>query len=334
MENKISFYSRLIFILILSASCLQKQDALILNKADLPPIVQFRLTIVPNYTPMIHSIRHKRANYEYGDITYTLSWENGSETVVHPKDFETELYIPFLNTTIQEGRKYKLVGKMKDDEFEEEIYIPEKPTQMQFDQIEPYLTRDKHAKFKAKVNAENSDLFIMTPIRWDSTTGAMSIVNGGGTQFNTKIIAISKGNKSVSFEQNVSGFFRVFKDGQVGSNPFYKFEHTVDSKNCIPSIYCFLICDNKSGSILTNRPEHWTTEKVPPFSNIPPYPLNVDHKIFKGYFIGYQLFSPPLTVFQDKSGVVTKINFFDKNLNKIEEQFPDFVGCSFIWRFT
>lgn len=356
MENKIRIYCGLVFILIFGASCLQKQDALILDKADLSPIVQIRCILVPNISPVIHSIRHKRASYEYGDITYTLFWENGSETVVHRNTDEIEMYIPFSNTFIQEGRTYKLIGKMKEDEFEEEIYIPETPVQIEFKQIEPFNTNDKYANFNARINSNNSELWIISPIQLyqsgfnppppDSVNYfnpyyqnnqrlAINLIKVSSTNPNNKfisqIVPVFRGKQYISFDLNVGNFFYVFRGEEVGTNPFYGFNRIIDDKKCMPSSYFFLICSKKSGQILTNSPERWTNDRVPPFSNIPPYPLNIDHKIFKGYFMGYQLFSPPLTLFKDKSGRINSINFFDKNSNQVDEALPNYVFPSLYW---
>ena len=298
-------------ILLLSASCIQKQDALLVEY-DGPPLIQFRCILLPDSPAIVHSIKIQgNAKNSFADtIWYELHSKTGVDKIYQSPNTKSE-YFTFKNTTVTYDETYILKGSYLDDTFEQVVKIP---SRIQFSARQtPNQADDANIKMQIEVKNNNTeDVSVFFPVvlldgdpfgrnrnTWRPPDLGFSLDEVNGIiRRNTEIVNLVKNNNlNFTFElpirqlynevttqfriQDTFQFYNIFRD--ILGRPVQL--HTVDKH--LDLRLKLLVCNSKFADMLANMPENYYAYNTNQFSNVPEFNVPVATTHFRGYALGY-----------------------------------------------
>ena len=237
---------------------------------------------------------------------------------------------------------YSLQCISKEEEVVQKTYIPNRITDVLYSQM-PYTKGSLGAQIYVEgSNTNNLPVYAVNPVSsklFNTSIPNMSLygdtsrnksgsslsLNSDNGNFKTQTLALEAGQfyrESIVFKQNVyTDYNRYFDEinGVQFVTPFHLNDlkrysilyQEVDSNRSFQN--ALLLCDENSYDLIRNIPELITEGSVPPFSNVPAFSLNIQHKIFKGYLIGYTFSTPPVIRVTDLSELLSKIVLVQKD---------------------
>jgi hypothetical protein len=314
MAYKVCIYRALVAcILLFSASCIQKQDALIVEY-DGPPLIQFRCILVPESPAMVQSIKilGNAKNTFTDTIWYELISSKGIDKVCQAPANNDE-YLSFTNTQVKHGETYILRGYYLNDTFFQTIKIP---SQIRFSSKQiPNKVGDESARVQIEVENNNREsISVLFPVKqvdsdlygrnlnnfsYPTELGFELLINSDYFNYkNTETIVLEKKTKS-SFIFELPHFFslnyvntqyRLLDSIQIYNlfaKPLGNPVQINTKKTRLDTSLKLIICESKAIDLLHNMPEKYYVYNTNQFSNVPEFKLPVVTQHFRGYAVGY-----------------------------------------------
>ena len=353
MESKVCIYRALIAcILLFSASCIQKQDALIVEY-DGPPLIQFRCILVPESPAMVHSIKipGNSKNRFTDTIWYELSTSSGTDIAYQAPNSKEE-YLPFSNTRVMHGETYILKGCYLDDTFSQEVRIPSR-IQLYANQL-PNGPQDKNIKIEFW--GTNQNLYSVSAIipidyidedpygrnrnTWRPPDLGFALLDFTDFYRTKTLSSIFEPNATSQFNYNGFSIDHVIKPNSIqfrigDSSSFLNYFKEVvgvpiklnTDTNSMSSYWHYgkkiLLCDSDIEWLIMNMPENYYAFNTNQFSNVPEFKLPVVSKNFRGYALGYYYETLNNLEIQDRSQKLASFLLFDKSGNRVSARSID-----------